>query len=145
MPAKTKPVLSPETVRLLRRVARAIVKHPELYNQANGRSPSQRCGTAGCILGWVAHFNPQALVRVRKSFPRDSKYGQLFMKAATALGLNESKASALWHAENWPDKFVAKHVKYSRSPLRWTKRAAGVIARNAAKRIEHFISTDGAE
>ena len=136
-----KPKLSAISIRRLRRVREAILKEPLLYDQDCPfviRLKPESCGTAGCILGWANTLFPipsDALVfALREDHPFESPR---FHHGAARLRLTGDQAYRLWDSDKWPRKFRdAETDAFEPSMAR---------ARNAAKRITHFIKTGGEE
>lgn len=122
---KPKKNLSALTIRRLRKVAAAILKEPELYDQGEPFLPDPTCGTQACIAGWAVHL-------FDKRFDRN---GSLPDAAARALQIDRSEVGKLYWRSSWPEKLCDQ----------LTGGSALKKARVAARRIEHFIKTDGAE
>lgn len=133
--------LSAITIRRLRRVKEAILAEPELFNQA--ACGGGLCGTPRCILGWAHSLFPASTPKQRARVARAAEeyngtptmqpWRRVFISAAAKLHLTPPQADRLWTVRNWPPGM---------------SKAAGnldVTSREAARRIEHFIKTDGAK
>lgn len=132
-------------VRLLRKIQKHILAEPKRYNQnvtietdqdeirdVNGGVP--KCGTMACIGGWA-----YILSRVRPNL--DFTFDHLG-KARRELKITDEQADRLFDSvasgctNYWPKKYADAYLK--------AKTPAG-RARAAARRIDHFIKTKGAE
>ncbi len=120
-------------VRLLRRVQRAILKHPDQFNMrwwfhaldATGR-PAGGCGTAACIGGW-------ALALSKKLTPMQASRHDLHSSDyANLLGLTPDQADRLFIDDEWP----AKYQLFQCATVKG-------MARLAARRIDWFIKSNG--
>ena len=131
--------LTKEAVKMLRKVKRHILAEPKrlymsdwiLRDRGNGKiylmSGKERkfakCGTAACIAGWTVILAD-----------REGE-GRVGDTAKEILGLNDSQHDRLFAPSCWPEKFHQGTTGDGK------KRTAEI----AAKRIEHFIKTDGEE
>lgn len=121
-------------VRLLRRIQKQILKEPRQFQMWDVFSDHAddfaipNCGTAACIAGWAititSKTNPAKAANIINSY----------RKAGTELGLEEWQADMLFNFGRWPAQFQ----KTSREGTR-------AFARQAVRRIDHFIKTKGAE
>jgi len=115
--------LSPQLVKLLRKVRAFILKNPSKFNQNRDEAVTRqtctisRCGTAQCILGWMRLIY-RGKKRVEDLFP------------------SEGHADTLYYASQWPHKF---QIEGEYDSCDWSK----ITAKTAAKRITHYIRTDG--
>jgi len=124
-------------IRLLRKIAELIVEKPKEFNMAywhvnpeisacalselpKGKRIS--CETAHCIAGWA-----QALSSDRQSKINASDDAQRILK------ITPSQAKRLFYVDGWPEKFRGKQDDWNPTP------------KQTAKRIEHFIQTEGQE
>ena len=145
-------------VDLLREVKRAILEEPKRlcmsiwlthasllrnYPSASGhvavaKHTPPACGTVGCIAGWTTVIaqqkeHPDQLARnlvhstLRKATVEDY--------AITALDLSHQSAVKLFFTTDWPLEF--------QEALAETRPGTRAYARVVARRIEHFIKTDG--
>lgn len=128
-------------VKLLRKVKNHILEEPRRFimwtwritkgsgtkylADNNTYSSFAKCGTAACIAGWTCE-----LARKDVGLSYSETAGKL-------LNLDDEDARyRLFMASRWPNKFAI--------PFRNAKTAKS-RAKIAAERIEHFISTKGAE
>jgi hypothetical protein len=118
-------------VKLLRRIQKRILKHPDSYDQ-NVMISRDECGTTACIAGWAVLLSP-----LDPGF-----IGDYASKATLLLGLDDEQAIRLFdviedgYCCGWPDKYVRAYLRAK------TPRGR---ARAAMRRIDHFIKTKGAE
>jgi hypothetical protein len=141
-------------VKLLRKVQRHILAVPERYDQDGiiefgdpgmtyrNDSTFPECGTIACIGGWVEVLSAK---RPRLLAKRKSWGGQTFLnykKLGHLLGVDQGSVSRLVaysydSGENaWPAQFRRAYRKAKTQQGR---------TRVAARRIDHFIKTRGAE
>jgi hypothetical protein len=129
-------------VELLEKVKAHILEEPRRFNMSlfvfnqgeiedlpkNERPP---CGTMACIAGWAVMLadGPPAIIN-------DDYYLTVEDRAVEVLGLNEEQVGALFYDPAWPEKY-ADAYENARTPRQ--------RARVAARRIDHFIKTNGAE
>lgn len=115
--------------KLLRKIKKHILEEPKRLRMWGWVSKSRRspCGTAACIGGWA--------VILSGKYSQEMNSDDIRKKAQRLLGFRGMKAARLFGPDFWPDQF---HAGISGNGK---KRTAEV----AAKRIEHFIKTDGAE
>jgi hypothetical protein len=106
---------------LLLIVKKKILAHPDKFNM------NEWCGTSKCIAGWAVSLSGK---KMRRSNGTGEEYLPNKKKAASLLGITLDQADRLFFICNWPDAFFYMD---------------GEEAENAAKRIDHFILTDGAE
>lgn len=139
---------------LLLKISDRIIKHPDHFDMSCffGVRSSQvgkpyilrvhptelelqtNCNTVACIAG-QAILLTQRLAEVGKGDGKKSEFGL----ACEILGLSQEKATALFHLEYWPEPFGANY--YRAMDNRNDIAAAQVVA----KRIHHFIKTEGRE
>jgi hypothetical protein len=131
-------------VRLLRKVKAHILEEPRrfamgtwlkkyipgtLIDEPDSETLEMRrvpaCGTVGCIAGWTVDLTGGKSSRA--SFDG---------AARRRLGISPTKSTRLFYTYSWPLKFSERYQNAK------TKLARAKIA---AERIEHFISTKGAE
>jgi hypothetical protein len=94
------------------------------YYISNVKIPN--CGTAACIGGW-------AMCLTRKIKPAElALRGWRDNLVAIEIGTDLIKLKKLIWFYNWPEKF--RHVR---------KEGTVAFARQAVRRIEHFIQTNG--
>lgn len=130
-------------VELLERVKAHILEEPTRFDMgdfviqgeylenfaANFGRPIPPCGTIACIAGWA----------VLLSEGQTSGAGSDVQAEAEALlGLSVEQRERLFYTSNWPKKFneAYRDAEDVRLP-------AAALA--AARRIDHFIKTNGAE
>lgn len=133
--------LSPQTIERLLAVKAAILANPAEYDQSVGTVCYSGCGSAGCIFGWAVGLfgtnDEKALA--------SENFGYVYAVGAAVLGLQfdssislrvgwvrtaddvTTEAGRLFNQKAWPDQFTDAE------------------AATAAKRIDHFIATDGRE
>jgi hypothetical protein len=136
-------------VKLLRMVKKHILEEPRRFDMGTfGSTFASRfhfksvtgealrnfppCGTVACIAGWAIGVNASK----PKSFFRKISYGQIAPLATAELELSIPEKDRLFYQENWPTRYYTAYAK-AKSPAD--------RARVAARRIEHFIKTNGAE
>jgi len=95
------------------------------------------CGTVACIAGWATIEHARA--EGRSDLSVDFLNGIGRRTGAQALGLDEAQSSRLFFTEEWPDDLA---VEYRDAYL---QRDYALAAEVAARRIDRFIKTDGAE
>lgn len=130
----------------LREVRAIVLAEPARFDM-NDYVQSEPCGTACCIGGWgasIAGFIPKrvkgkkairGLVDTALESGRDCNAHHL--AAMASLGISDfHQAERLFLVSDWPAVFRTAYRNAE------TRRAR---ARIAAKRITHFIRTDGAE
>jgi hypothetical protein len=130
-------------VKLLRKVKKHILEEPKRFimgdwvvrKEAPGHQvcdddgnyrPFAKCGTAACIAGWT--------MLLSKVDP--STVDSYSAAASELLGIGNTFHNPLFYTDDWPLEYEAAY-KNAKTP-------AG-RARVAARRIEHFIKTDGKE
>ena len=123
-------------VRLLRRIQKQILKEPRQFQMAAwfttlGVDDIPNCGTAACIGGWA-----MALKRNWNPKTADERTVHEYSDAKKALGLDDIKGGRLFIFGEWPQQYqrVGKH-----------KAGTKAFARQAVRRIDHFIKTRGRE
>lgn len=120
-------------VRLLRRIQKQILKEPRQFYQDAWFERAEgipNCGTAACIAGWaIALSKKMTPAKAIGKFKDPSKFGRRL------LDLEKEQSEKLFYRENWPSKYGRL---YSSSSIKEK-------ARTAVKRIDRFISTNGAE
>jgi len=120
-------------VKLLKQVAKAILAHPnntDMTDWVNHHDHIAKCGTTGCIAGWiVAAAN---LAKLRKiDTDRDIQ-----LEAIELLDITNEQSWELFNGTKWPAKFRQAWLEATSR-----KEEAKVIVR----RIKHFIKTKGQE
>lgn len=136
--------LSKNSIKLLRQVKRAILANPDFYYQNRWVSDISPCGTTCCIAGWadfVVNGKEAHTARAKELFvgPWEQwKHAGKWMRvAAEALDITPEEAERLTEgSSDWP-----QHLREEYGAAPSNKKRAVV----AAKRIEHFIATGGAE
>lgn len=166
--------LTPVAIERLRAVKAAILAEPLLFDMQIDDKPNRSCGSPGCIFGWALHlFRPDldspfgwrymdgaSAIGLPRPTNRDSWmtiYNDEQVPAADML------ARRLFYTDNWPEKFRNTYLTIrTAAPILNARRygtcfedaekcrrllRAGRIAeaRLAARRIDHFIATDGNE
>lgn len=120
-------------VRLLRRIEKRILKEPGQFDMGDWlrrglpKDKLHPCGTEACIAGWACILS--------KKVPRS--YLHVQEVATKLLGISPYGAQCLFVPTFWPNKFGTVSASFNPG----TK----AYARNAVRRIEHFIKTKGAE
>jgi hypothetical protein len=123
-------------VKLLKKVKRAMLKHPENTNMSHwvvhedGTAP---CGTAGCIAGWVV---AEASIRKLRNIPaeRTVSWSLRFQeKARKLLRITEHQGDMLFKLDYWPGNLRDRYYG-----ARSRKRSAKLIA----ERIDEFIQAE---
>jgi hypothetical protein len=121
-------------IKKLRAIARAIKKQPKHYNQGTFGYAGHACGTVACFAGWAC-FLEDKIDPAKFAITRDYRRG-ISQRATEILGLSPAQASRLFYGGSEDKRFDRI----------WTNRGTPKqIAEAAAKRIEHFIKTDGQE
>lgn len=107
-----------------------LMKHdPDLDNLDNLAPP---CGTVACIAGTICLLkNPDIKIDdVRTTL-------NIMKQAAGFAGLNNFQCERLFYASAWPSRF--------RNELDWRDPGTKEYAEVTARRIDHFIETEGRE
>jgi hypothetical protein len=86
------------------------------------------CGTTACIAGW-------ALILASKEGPRDLDLA-VSATAAQVLEVDYEDGLRLFFSDDWPEQFKVSY---------WAANDLRGRAYVAAKRIDHFIATEGRE
>lgn len=132
--------------KLLKKVKQAILGRPRqfemeyyfggsLYIGRKKALPSH-CGTAACIAGWAAHlsFGQKTLEQSRFVAQMDPRH--MSHIGRDLLEINNEQGDRLFHLAHWPDNFKEQYRRAKSALSR---------ARLSARRIDHFIATNGAE
>lgn len=130
---------------LLLQIKEQILKEPlqfrmeAYYSRYNsGTTNIPNCRTAACIAGW-------AIAITQSMTPCDCKntmsLSDVEMKAADSLELDMNDAWNLFLLESWPKEFRIEYDDTYRGPQ--TEKNIQQRALIAARRIDHFISTNG--
>ena len=157
--------LSADTIRTLRWIEKQILEEPKRFNMdlVTEQHPFEavrndddlpQCGTVACIAGWYAIKKSGKLVNERLLIwdENSSRYkaekfklwiyalppgfrGDEMDYAQKKMGLTDGEASALFHTDSWPDSF---RNSYNNAQCSGNRK---MLARIAARRIEHFIKT----
>jgi hypothetical protein len=120
------------SVKLLRKVEKAILKEPKRFCMGTWGDLAQRdapvCGTVGCIAGWAA------LLNVTENPDEFRKHVDMMTQknGKRALKLTLPQCRRLFFLSGWPSKFQTLFLR-------------GDSVKAAVKRIEHFIKTGGRE
>ena len=100
-------------------------------NYIEGIDKIPNCGTAACIGGWAASLS----VKLNPKQARHEKFHYISNKQMyDFLGVSEDEGLILIYEFNWPQKF-RKHKQ----------EGTMAFARQAVRRIDHFIKTKGLE
>lgn len=120
-------------VELLLKVKEAILADPKTYDQENW------CGTACCIAGHaVAIAQPSLYLGARDGMGGGAAI--VYDAANLALDLYGYEFDKLCASgDNWPEPFASEYCEADAAG------DAGQRAAVAARRIDHFIATDGRE
>jgi hypothetical protein len=86
--------------------------------------PFAKCGTAACIAGWTVLLTDQ------------TQEWQIEQNAIRLLEIDGREAQRLFYVHSWPEKLRNKYHNLKTPAAR---------ANVAARRIDHFIKTNGAE
>lgn len=142
--------LSPKAIRLLQRVKRAILAEPKQF-QMNAwfkiePTTIPNCGTAACIGGWLITLaskkkrNPLQAIKQNR-FTLETN--RVFLKSAERIS---RKLSAMLNLPLESQRLKLTNFNY------WPKQFCNICeegtleyAKQAARRIDHFIKTDGQE
>jgi len=124
-------MLKKETVRLLRRIQKHVLKEPRRLVMRSWAKPSRevRCGTVGCIAGWAVMLTTPG---VRKSVKSGMNNFNWSFLGKRALRIGDKRAHALFHSEYWPSDYYERLVE---------TRSQEDYANVTVERIEHFIRT----
>lgn len=122
---------------LLIQVKHKILENPdhfsmsEWFSDFNGqehfRYPDMQeasCGTTACIAGWALSL----------AKPGGKIYESLQHDAAEVLDISYSRSDDLFYQSYWPTAFRAQYLEARNNKER---------AEAAARRIDHFIATEG--
>lgn len=140
-------------VKLLRRVKALILEEPRRLDMGTWAHPADKrvqveadrppCGTVACIAGWAVIDD---FVKVNGRMPDRDEIEEIYetadRKAAELLSLRQDQADRLFDTptgggfDEWPEDLAEAYVNATSPKER---------ARVAAKRIERFIKTKGAE
>lgn len=118
---------------LLLEVKEKILQQPYNFgmNAWDGRnSLDEECETAHCIGGWGVFLMRQKAVNFRDF--QLSSLRELFQ-------IDEEQDERLFHTDSWPHQFENAYEDAQQ------KRDLRLCAKVAAKRIDHFIATEGRE
>jgi len=133
-------MLSKQSIKNLRRVAKFLFAEPRRFNMNAGVEPTLNhvmkeqppCGTACCI-GGAAYLikNKTKLIE-----PLELGWNRVAGEAVVFLDLQKEQEGRLFHVSSWP---LAYKTLYNEAKTAHELAAVGVL------RIEHFISTGGDE
>jgi len=130
----TKPKLN---VRLLRRIQKAILKHPDQFEMAGyfienlympkGTIPAGGCGTAACIAGWAIHIT-RGNKTVETSSHHRKNYPHPRTEAMNVLGITQDELDRhkLFYSDKWPEPFRGRYHN-AKTPLQRSKAAVARI------------------
>jgi hypothetical protein len=145
-------------VELLQQIKAAILAEPLKFDMsawfhADQNSP---CGTAACIAGWAVTIQMKAEKLREARFAYDAGDGNEGVErdGKKALGLTDQQAYRLFFYDTWPVPF--RHEYSEASGFWYDDPVSGefvkgayvdrrVAAEVAARRIDHFIATEGRE
>lgn len=124
--------------KLLLKVKAAILAEPLKFDMAAWFAPEKKspCGTTACIAGWAISLDRKwkrlkpGLSQMRHFYFRPEKL------AGEAIGIDFDQTERLFFRCNWPPGMSHAYVHETTARGR---------ARIAARRIDHFIKTNGAE
>lgn len=144
--------LSKKAVSILNKVKKHVLEEPKRLNMGDwGRTSGTdncvefpACRTQGCIAGWTIFLTKpkiwKNMLEGAKSSGHteylDSNVHEPSLLAKDILGLDSEQKTRLFYAEGWPQKF---DIAYQKTNTYKTRAAI------TAKRIDHFIATNGAE
>lgn len=100
-----------------------LIDEPDSEAFVTRRVPA--CGTVGCIAGWTVDLTGGK-----------SNRAAFESTARRRLEISPTKSTRLFYTYAWPQKFLDRYLNANTKQTR---------AKIAAERIEHFISTKGAE
>lgn len=143
--------LTPEAIKLLQRVKCRILKEPRQFQMHAWflkKDNIPNCKTAACIAGWTATFAVKSIKPLNgaKKVLGSKFYGgsmflgasgwtnSVMLTAKKSLGLNQEQAGRLFKFLSWPQQF---RQTWDEGTFEYVKQAAD--------RIDHFITTDGRE
>lgn len=126
-------------VELLLKVKAAILEEPKAFDMIDWfrQSSAAPCGTTACIAGWAVVINEGC--RRPGQVPSWLRGDTCQYSGEVALEIDDEQAMGLFYIGAWPRLF-AERYKEARSLLDY----AG-MAKAAADRIDHFITTEGRE
>lgn len=118
---------------LLRKVQSAILAEPEKFDMSAffRKAEKPECGTTACIGGWAIALSKNRMpsISMDNSSTNDDRAERL-------LGLSCEQGWTLLYDRWWPEPFRKQYKKAQTAKQR---------AEIAAKRIGHFIATEGRE
>lgn len=136
---------------LLLKVKEQILREPRQFDMFTWFSYSEtipNCHTTACIAGWAITLgktkpNPlEAAKEIRYNFAVTNMHAwgesrdKVYEVALPLLDITEEQAMRLFGEEDWPTNFYEDYSKAT------TPRARAEVA---ARRIDHFIATNGEE
>jgi hypothetical protein len=138
---------------LLLKVKKQILKEPRQFGMTTWFEYSlaiPNCNTSACIAGWAITLglkksNPLEGARaIKNNFPTNKGFDSLMEFAAKKvyelsiplLDITEEQAHRLFSEEEWPNEFYGDYANADTPQER---------AEIAARRIDHFIATNGEE
>lgn len=137
---KTKPKKKPFNVRLLREVKQAILDNPSQFYMGNWFSqadqvgqPAGGCGTSACIAGWAIHLK-HGKKRLNETNRLFVQYEEAEVESFKVLRLSAARGRRLFYQSEWPERFCQELDRVM------TAEEAATVA---ARRIDHFIKTNG--
>jgi hypothetical protein len=127
---------------LLAKIKAAILEEPERFDM-NG----WECGTTACIAGWASRLSGQrmAILKANSGSGTWLAFGEDLRKAQKSLKLEDDQWYRLVHVDNWPDPFKKEYNNALLSDGLQIISPCLEQAQIAARRIDHFIATEGSE
>lgn len=126
-------------IKLLKKVRKYILKHPERYNQNiwRGRNP---CGTTACIAGaTIICAYPRLIGATLLNYLADTDASRIPRIAAQKLGLNQWESTRLFNVvSDWPQPFKAQYID-ARTAFCRSSAAANYIDSIIEKKLKNII------
>lgn len=116
-------------ITLLNQIKEKILQYPDTFNMAWWKLYGEGCNTTMCIAG-------HALCLINAPL---NHWGFPACYATEALELTEEQANRLFYSSAWPMPYLKAYNRYA------LERDPRMAAKVAAKRIDHFIATNGQE
>lgn len=126
-------------VRLLRRIQKRILAEPRQFQMLQVFSNSIKsgrkiphCGTAACIVGWGIALRAKLKPSLANEAMGDCSRKIKTTDEAKIFDLERDASARLVYFDQWPRKF---------RKIPEIKEGTAAFARQAARRIDHFIKT----
>lgn len=129
-------------IKLLKRVKRAILAHPDQFQMDglfqghldNGMNPGG-CGWAACIGGWGIHLS-SGNKKLSENYKEFNNGADRFHSTAKLFGISTMEIEILGLEWKWPEPF---RQQYDDAMNIKGIKGAKAMAKVAAARIDHFI------